>query len=194
MNAKQFATEMKEIIEEAKSKGIVEVPCDNIIAYLDHFVEFADTEPNPHEVEQYLEQYRAKLQAWVEQAKHGHATNLEMFRSVIATGQSAIRSSFLLNGGASVALLAFIGHLAQFNASKLPVFAGCLLPFAFGILAIVVTSGATYLSQLLYADRRPWARKIAVTLHILSVVLGIASYVLFSWGVLATYHALVVFE
>lgn len=110
-----------------------------------------------------------------------------MFRSVIVAGQSAIKSSFILNGGASVALLAFIGHLAQFDAAKVPMFAACLLYFAFGALAAVVTSGLTYLSQWFYAGAKTWATKVGFGLNIACIILGIASYGLFAWGLFATY-------
>ncbi len=60
-------------------------------------------EPEPSAVE--IERYRANLQNWVESNKHQHEQRLELFRSVITSVQSAIKSSFLLNGGASVALL-----------------------------------------------------------------------------------------
>jgi len=81
-----------------------------------------------------------------------------MFRSAITAGQSAIKSSFLLNGGAAVALLAFIGHLATIDKSYVATFASSLLPFAYGALAISITSGFTYLSQWLYASEHKYAK------------------------------------
>ena len=55
-----------------------------------------------------------------------------MLRSAISSGQNAMKSSFLLNGGASVALLEFIGHWAQFQPTKVAAFGHCLLPFTLG--------------------------------------------------------------
>lgn len=189
MNAKQFASQMKAMIEDIKSKGTAAIYCDNIIAYLNEVQNSPESEPTPVD----FERYKADLQNWIEANKYQHEGNLEMFRSIITSGQGAIKSSFLLNGGAAVAVLAFIAHLAEFKADKVPEFAGCLLLFAFGVLAIVVTSGCTYLSQWLYASPCARAKKLGFCLNILCILLGIASYLLFTWGLLATYCAFVAY-
>ena len=44
---------------------------------------------------------------------YARETSLEMFRSVITTGQSALKATMLLNGGAAVAMLAFVGKLVE---------------------------------------------------------------------------------
>ena len=110
-----------------------------------------------------------------------------MFRSVITSGQGAIKSSFLLNGGAAVALLAFISHLAQFQPIQVPMFAACLLPFSLGVMAIAVTSGFTYLSQWFYSSLYPGARKAGFVINILCILLGLSSYAMFAWGLFSTY-------
>lgn len=189
MSVKQFAAQMKAIIEDLKAKGTAAIYCDNLIAYLNEVQNSVEPEPSPVEIER----YRADLQNWVETNKHQHAQRLEMFRSVITAGQGAIKSSFLLNGGAAVAVLAFIGHLAQFNAPKVPVFAACLLPFAYGVLAIAVTSGFSYLSQWLYASPGEKARKAGFVFNMICIALGIASYALFTWGLISTYCAFVAY-
>ena len=190
MNAKQFAAQIKAMIEDIKSKGTAAIYCDNIIAYLSEVQNSPESEPTHLEVER----YKADLQNWIEANKYQHEGNLEMFRSVISTGQNAIKSSFLLNGGAAVALLAFIAHLAQFSANKVPEFAACLLPFAFGVLAIVVTSGCTYLSQWLYASPSTWAKKGGLWLNVLCIVLAISSYALFTNGLSVTYRLFVAYK
>jgi len=190
MDAKEFAAEMKATIEDIKAKGTAAIYCDNIIAYLDEVMDSPEAEPRTVDIER----YKANLQNWIEANKHQHQSSLEMFRSVIVAGQGAIKSSFLLNGGASVALLAFIAHLAQFDVAKVPTFAACLLYFAFGALAIVVTSGLTYLSQWLYATDRRWTIKAGFCLNIMCIVLGIASYGLFAWGLFATYAAFIAYK
>lgn len=189
MSVKQFATQMKAIIEDIKSKGTAAIYCDNLIAYLNEVQNSSEPEPSPIEIER----YKADLQNWVETNKHQHEQRLEMFRSVIMSGQGSIKSSFLLNGGGAVALLAFIGHLAQFNATKVPIFATGLLPFAFGVLATAVTSGFTYFSQWLYASQHAKARKAGFVFNIVCIVLGISSYALFTWGLITTYHSFVAY-
>lgn len=187
MGAKQFAKELKAAIADIKAKGAAAVPCDNLIAYLDQVL--SSSEPDHPQVE--IERFKASLQNWIESNRQVHESQLEMFRSVITSGQGAIKSSFLLNGGAAVAMLAFIGHLAQFEAAKVPAFAACLVPFAFGVLAIAVTSGSTYLSQWFYASARQWGQRVGFWLNVLCIIFGLASYAFFIWGLFSTYHAFI---
>jgi hypothetical protein len=189
MSAKQFAAQMKAMIEEIKAKGTAAIYCDNLIAYLAEVQNTPEAEPSPIQIER----YKADLQNWIETNKNNHEGRLEMFRSVITSGQAAIKSSFLLNGGAAVAMLAFIGHLAQFKSEKVPTFAACLMPFAYGVLAIAVTSGFTYLSQWFYTSPRPWARKIGFTFNILCILLGFSSYGFFLWGIYDTYRSFIAY-
>lgn len=189
MSTKQFAAQMKATIEEIKTKGTVAICCDNLIAYLDEVQNSPEAEPSPIQVEQ----FKADLQNWIETNKHNHEGRLEMFRSVITSGHSAIKSSFLLNGAAAVAMLAFISHLAQFKAEKVPEFAACLVPFAFGVLAIAVTSGLTYLTQWFYASTWPWARKVGFRINVLCILIGFSSYGFFGWGLFETYRSFIIY-
>lgn len=189
MSVKQFAAQLKAVVEDIKANGTAAILCDNLVAYLDEVQNSVESEPSPVEIER----YKADLQNRIEINKHNHEGRLEMFRSVISSGQSAIKSSFLLNGGAAVAMLAFIGHLAQFSAAKVPEFAACLIPFAFGVLAISLTAGITYLTQWFYASNRKWAQKVGFWLNLFSILLGFSSYGLFAWGLFKTYHSFVAY-
>lgn len=186
MSTRQFASQMKSMIEDIKAKGTAAIYCDNLISYLKEIENSPEPEPTAIEIER----YRADLQNWIEANKHTHEAQLELFRSVITAGQSAIKSSFLLNGGAAVALLAFIGHLAQFKPAKVAAFGECLLPFSFGVLAIAITSGFTYLSQWFYAGTQPRVHKLGFGFNVACILLGVASYGLFTWGLFATYRVL----
>jgi hypothetical protein len=108
-----------------------------------------------------------------------------MFRSVIQMGQNAIQTGLLLNGGAAIAILAFLGQIPDKKPDALPSLATCLGPFAVGALAITVTAGAAYLSQWFYAQE--W-RKLGLALNFSCVVLGVLAYLAFAWGVLNTAH------
>lgn len=189
MSAKSFAAQMKAMIEDIKAKGTAAIYCDNLIAYLQQVQGSPEQELSPME----LEHYKANLQNWVETNKRNHEGQLEMFRSVITSGQSAIKSSFLLNGGSAVALLAFIGHLAQVKPALVATFAECLMPFCYGVLAVAVTAGCTYLSQWFYASSKSCARKIGFALNILCIVLGLSAYGFFLWGLFSTYRLFVAY-
>lgn len=177
MNVKQFASQMRTAIVDIRSKGAKNIPCDSLIAYLNQVVDSADAEHSQAD----LERYKAKLQNLNE-------SQAEMFRSVIAAGQAAIRSSLLLNGGAAVALLAFMGHLAQHTPAKVVDFAICLLLFTLGALAIVMVSGGTYLSQWFYASNSSRTQQLGFVLNIVCIVLDILSYALFTGGLIEIYY------
>lgn len=185
MNAQEFAIQLKKTILKIKDNGTAAIYCDHLIAYLEEVSK--SPSQNPTEVE--LERYRADLQLHIEQNKNYHASKLEMFRSVISSGQNAMRSSFLMNGGAAVAILAFIGHLAGKAPDKIVVFAAVLMPFVLGVLAMTMTSGFTYLSQWLYDSENTSAQKWGFRLNIFCIALGVSSYGLFMWGMSRAYFA-----
>jgi len=100
------------------------------------------------------EQYKAECDLKCEQYKAECDSNLEeyklKFQATVQSGQAALKSAFLINGGAAVALLAFIGNVwtktqANVNGLGFP-----LLLYVFGVLFPAVASGLTYLSQYQY--------------------------------------------
>jgi len=113
---------------------------------------------------------------------YARETSLEMFRSVITTGQSALKATMLLNGGAAVAMLAFVGKLVEYETVFTSQIGFAVLMFAFGALASVIATGTTYLSQLLYAGSVPWGGKCAIGLHIASILFVAGSLMLFGYG------------
>lgn len=108
--------------------------------------------------------------------------NLAFFRSIIASGQAALKSMFLINGGAAVAVLALIGHLST-SANSSPTvsrFALPLLCFAFGLLLTTTASGLTYLAQKAYSERSKGRRRgnrIGICIVLLSIA-ALAAFVI----------------
>lgn len=165
------------------------IASDNLIAYLDDVI----ASPSEDITEAQLEHYKAQLQVWVEENKRGHASDLEMFKSVITSGQNALRTAFLLNGGAAVAILAFLGKLSDHHTDKIPLFASSLIIFVSGVLAIAIASGFTYLSQWIYAESGKWQYSTGLTFNILAIILGLSSYGLFIWAMYRAYYAFLFF-
>lgn len=98
---------------------------------------------------------------------------IEMFRATIAAGQTAMKSAILINGGAAVATLAFVGSLVQ-HRTLVRSF-GVVLPcFALGALFGAVGTGFAYLAACKYAheDARSghWRNNLAIFFTILSYV------------------------
>lgn len=189
MNAKPFASELRAVVKNLKEKnGIESIKCDNLIAYLDEIINSSGSEIG--EVDK--EKYRAELQVWVERDKAQHVSNLEMFKSIILIGQNALKSAFLMNGGATVALLAFISKLSDQCQNKIPIFAQSLMSFVLGVLFITLASGITYLAQSCYAI--PEREKIGHTLNNIVILFGLVSYGFFIWGAIVAYGGFMVFQ
>lgn len=189
MSAKEFAAQLRQIIVDLKANGTAAIYNDNLIAYLDNVID----SPMPVVSDSELEQYKADLQLQVQQYRAEHEGKLEMFRSVILAGQNALRASFLLNGGASVAMLAFISRLTEIHPDKVVVFTASLIPFIIGVLAITMASGATYLSQWFGAGAIENYHKTAFRLNIVAILLGLSSYGFFIWGMTRAYHGFMEF-
>lgn len=180
MNAEELARELKELTEQEKAKGISAIPCDSLIAYLNDVLK--DPLVSVSSVE--MEKYKAQWQLEIEMHKSEEASNLEMFKSVITSGQYALRAGFLLNGGAVVVLLGFISHLATTQPTRVAVFANSLMPLVTGVFLNALASGTTYLSQWFYSDvDGGWKGRTGFWFNIVSIVLWICSFVAFGYGI-----------
>ena len=186
MDAKDFAQELRDIVDDLKTKGVESIRSENLIKYLDEALRDLNTSARPSEAT--IERYKAELQKWVEEHKYIHAQGVEMFRSVIQAGQNALRTAFLMNGGASIALLAFIGHLSSVAPTKVSTLAPSLTVFVGGVLVAALASGVTYLSQWCYAGDPSWQKKTGFALNIAAILIGLGAYGVFAFGVWRAYH------
>ncbi len=186
MKASELVDHIKQALDQAKQQGNESVLIENLLRFLDDFP-IAD-EMTAAE----LEHYKANLALHADHARLTHESSLEMFRSVIAAGQSAIRALFTLNGGAAIAMLAFIGHLATESPKQVEPFAPTLLPFAIGVFLASGLAGVTYLSQWLYATER--TVRWGFALNIVAMGTGFASLIAFGLGMYWVYEAFNLFN
>jgi cation transporter-like permease len=128
--------------------------------------------------------------------------DLEELRAVNAAGQSAIKSSMLVNGGAAVALLAFIGHLATDpqTIGAVPNFAVPLTSFVVGVWLGGLSAGFTYLTaagrsvKLGDPDRKPtpkWTTLSRITNYLAIVCGALSLLVCFPTGFYFAYKSFV---
>jgi hypothetical protein len=178
MEASKFSKELQQIFEQLKKDGIDEIKTENLIRF---FSDQAKGLDSANAID--IERYKAELQRWLEEHKNYHAHSVEMFRSVITAGQSALHTSFLMNGGSSVAMLTFISRLATNTPNKVQLFASSLTIFVIGVLVAALATGTTYLSQWFYAKNKACAKKTGLILNIAAILLGIGSYVVFAYGI-----------
>lgn len=137
----------------------------------------------------------ADLQKKIEDCRSNNAFSLESLRVTVVAGQNALRSSFLANGGAAIANLVFIGHIATVNPEYVSNFAFSILWFVAGVCAVMIASGTTYLTQFLYSDwkERIWALRIGNGINFISILLAMGSYVCFIKGALVAHDSFLLF-
>ncbi len=106
---------------------------------------------------------------------------LESFRIVNRSGELALQAAILVNGGAAVALLAFMGHLATEprSVTAASAFASALGLFVGGVAAGAIGTGARYVTQFFYHAEK---RRPGHAFNFLSIALGGVSYAFFVAG------------
>jgi len=173
-------------LHNTKEEGSTEFNLEQIenwVNSLEGEVEAAEEESSVDTVSSSLkvEEYKLTHQSKLEGYKAETQWSIEQFRSVIAYGQATLKSAILINGGAAVALLAFIGKIWSDENSQLAIkeLSYSLTLFVFGTLAIAIATGITYIAQSLFNTGK---NTLAHCVNGLVIGLVIASYVLFSLG------------
>jgi predicted cobalt transporter CbtA len=157
----------------------------------------------PPEMQKWFEEIRR------EDAQRAHA-NIEEFRrsvneAAIKTGELALRTAILINGGAAIALLGFVGSLPKEHKAA---FASTLIWFAAGVALGALGIGLAYFTNYLtagvatsmirswdhpYIQESPKSRlyRIAkMVVHVAAVTVALASLVTFIVGMIEVRDAI----
>ncbi len=185
MERDEFVKELKKLIDD---QNISSSRKEELRNYLNALLDSSISTPL---AQQELAKYEAELQGWIEYNKACNNNTLENFRAVILMGQNALKSAFLMNGGATVALLAFLGKLSDHQSGMIPKFASSLMIFVAGVFFTVLASGGTYLSQYKYADEKEKSGNI---LRLIVIILNMISYGCFIGGSCVAYRAFMNFS
>lgn len=197
MNVTDLINDLRASINGIKAQSHDTVPVSGLEAYLAEMQRIAGIQEEPALEEKLREDARRKFEhdsdLWKTQAPLQHASRLEMFKSVVEAGQTALISAMAINGGAAVALLAFLGNLLTTQAEDVDPFpiSGigiALLVFLLGLGCAGLASGIRYLVQTAYSLR--W-KKSGIALNIVSIGLGLASFSAFFLGSVWAYLAIV---
>ncbi len=181
-------------IRDAADQGAESVPVSELERVNAAITAIAGESPDDVAVgEAALVRYKAQLSADSEYRRNLHEFDLEMLRSTIMTGQAALKGSLLINGGAAVAVLAFVGNAWTKDVPR-HVLAGAsygLSLFVWGVLAAATALGATYLSQAGFGNEfGKYSNRIGAYGRGLAIALVITSYGLFACAAWQTYSSL----
>jgi hypothetical protein len=126
--------------------------------------------------------------------QQAHERDLEFIRSTVAAAHVALKAALLINGGAAVAMLAFIGNVfrACRDTSLVPALSFALLLHVFGVLAAAVATGTAYVAQAGFGNELgKHSVGLGGAFRVISCALIATSYVLFGYASWAAYMAFV---
>ncbi len=181
---------IQQAVQDVRNKNEEVVSTDALLKYIDGLagqLESSKEEAN-RRTEANLAIFRAEHERNVALYQSEQKQALELFRSVVTYGSAAMKSALLINGGAAVALLAFIGNIWEKETAPEAVKALTLgiAMFSTGVLAAAVANAMSYFTQYCYSDPFPRA---AVVFHTLTVLFVVTSFVLFGYGAYESYSA-----
>ncbi|MFJ7567857.1 hypothetical protein ACIQW9_12945 [Herminiimonas sp. NPDC097707] len=194
MNSSDLVSDLREGLIALKAKGMSEIPIVNIEAYLNEVEKSIKTSAADSEQERAyaLKKWELDTEVWKVNAGLQSDQHLEMFKSVIEAGGTALKSAMLINGGAAIALLAFLGNLLTRQPhlgdsviiSKLNY---AMMIFVCGVGCAALATAARYLAQVCYAEfGQTWGGKF----RIVAIVFALASFSSFFYGGVSAYGAM----
>lgn len=193
MKASEVLGILKDAVSTAQEAGVAHVAIEDLKTFAADLGRTSAESPEGVSAgDASMEVYKAKLVALGNSLQQEHASNLEMLRATITTGQSALKSALLINGGAAAATLAFIGSVwsSTKTPALLPSLAYGLSLFVWGVLSAACAAGATYLSQAGYGgELGSRSQSIGGIARALAIVGVVGAYGLFGYAAWQTYVA-----
>ncbi|AHF94055.1 hypothetical protein OPIT5_04090 [Opitutaceae bacterium TAV5] len=184
MNASDFAKQLRKEVLRTDPKGKGTIQSRSLIKYLDNTIaqEAAtasnDALPKQTSVELHLAHYNAQVQANLLDRE-------QMFASILEYGKRSINAGMIINAGAAVAILSFIGSLTANPHLSGAQFAESLLLFTGGVLVSALACGLSYCTQYWYYHYEKG--RLGPVFHWATIVCVIGAYALFIVGAYASY-------
>ncbi len=160
-------------------------------------------------------------QKWVyeqnrQDAHRAHDASTEFWHRVndaaLENANLALRTAVLINGGAAIAILTFVGGMAakdKVGVAQVTAMAGSILWFAFGVAFAALAMLFAYFTNysvvavenskikiwehpyIQPGPRTKWLFRLSKSIHFLAVLFGFTSLVLFVVGMFAVWNSLV---
>ncbi|WP_136477131.1 hypothetical protein [Pseudomonas sp. DG56-2] len=180
MHTSEVISIFRREIDSAKGKGLSDVSLDSLSKLVDIVEEESRKTPEDvKHVEARFEQFKSHLADWQNENQRNHESQLEMLRATIETSHLAIKSALLINGGAAVAFLAFLGAAwSRFTGASIrALLASSLEHFVWGVMLTGLGAAVAYVCQAAFGDEfGPHSQKIGEWLRWLAVLLVLASF------------------
>lgn len=138
----------------------------NINSLLDYINSLKEKQPN-HDKNDFL----------IEKLKHESNSSIEMFKSVIQSGQNAMKTALFINAGAAISMLTLISNLiAKDEKVYVSSLSTPLLIFVLGVLMAACAYGTTYFTQSFYSDKNVKYGNISNNVSIGLTIMSLASF------------------
>ncbi len=189
MNVTDIITDLKNTITAIKTQGNSTIPIAGLENYLSEMerINFGQEslEAQNSEREEATRKFEHEMEVWKVNAPL-------MFNSVIEAGLSALKSATLINGGAAVSLLAFLGNLLTKDppyGTIYPIHAlsQAMLIFFLGVGFSGVATAARYFSQATYSSKNEF---LGDFFRWVAIILALLSFGAFFYGGVEAYCAL----
>ncbi|SAL26152.1 hypothetical protein AWB64_02141 [Caballeronia sordidicola] len=201
MKTSEVIQQIKAAVDQCAEAGQTVIAVPNMQTYIDEILATAlEQESFPPQVTEAQAQHQ--LEVWKTQLSAQSGMTIEMFKAVIEAGQTALKSAILLNGGAAVAMLAFVGNaVTKLDGppltSILTKVGGALFVFMIGAGSAGTSTAMRYLSQAAYGNAvlpnaPPYWHRWGSRIQWVSIALGVASYASFFAGGWIAFRAIVV--
>ncbi|SEI80884.1 hypothetical protein [Paraburkholderia diazotrophica] len=190
---------IKGAVEDVETKGQTVVATVNLKQLLDQMINDAQKE-EAGVVVKTAEQIGHELEVWKARTAATTSLGAEMLKATTEAGQTALKSAILINGGAAVAILAFVGNAV--TRWKIDPGSPLLTAVGFAMLTFVIGTGLAgastafrYLSQFAYGtafdnSSKRW-RTWGDLGSLVAVLLGVGSFVAFFIGGYQAFRAIV---
>lgn len=191
MEAKEVIGALREALQQSDVQKSEQVPVSGLLAYLSELEKGVGPSLEARRIqwEGALADAAAKNQSSLAEYQAQNAYSIEMFRSVMEAGKDALNALLLINGGAVVAILGFLG--TAFSKEKFSPQLGLglthpLAYFGMGVLAGAVAHSVRYFAQVGFAGNQD---KCGMAMSVLAIVAGLGGYVAFALGLNGAYLA-----
>ncbi len=182
MKTTDLINDLRTALGDVKARGNTTIPLSGLETYLSEMEKIHNEDDSlvkqNTQREEAIQQFEYDMEVWKVKAPLENAAALKMFDSVIEAGQTAIKSATLINGGAAVALLAFLGNLLTKEPPLNVIFpiqelSLSMLIFFLGVGFSGSATAARYFSQAAYSDEKEscanFFRWVAIILALLSL-------------------------
>jgi hypothetical protein len=188
MRTDELISELNNQIQDAKSRGLSQVSLKSLEALVSELQQLHESGAGRADLgdEFVLEQYKAGLAFNLAQNQSQIDLAFERMRTTNVAGDAAIRTLVLINGGAAIALLAFLGHVVAQTGGT---FSGEMLAqsmalFVGGVAMAGLAAGLKFLTMLLSS----WNEKVATRINVATILVGAASLSFFIVGGCVAYE------